>query len=291
MRVDLGRDADELAFALEQRDPRAKVAWGRHAVSLRRHRHRPFLRELDGLVPRHCLPVVEGDRGSWLAEPGVGRSEGALAPSLREWWRVIYAELLPFGSDGAFEVKGVLVSSEAGGREGETQDLNGLLHHVANCERRFEGAEPVLLGEGVVPQVHRAVGEIVVGRNHAPDVLAVARRGMELECQRFCAFELTGTDEQLADAGGRAVDESGVTETAAELEVLLEELKRPRVLSALVQSPTQPFARYGELCFVPDDQPELDRLLVSPQPIGLVDVDLCEGGQRPRDERTVLLGG
>ena len=34
LRVDLGADADELAFALEQRDPVAQVAWKGHATSL-----------------------------------------------------------------------------------------------------------------------------------------------------------------------------------------------------------------------------------------------------------------
>ena len=46
-----------------------------------------------------------------------------------------YAELLPLRADGSLEAKGVFFSSEAGGGEGETEDLNGLLHHVSNYER------------------------------------------------------------------------------------------------------------------------------------------------------------
>src|SRR5216117_3757055 len=113
---------------------------------------------------------------------------------------------------------------------------------------------------------------------------------MELQCQRFRALELPGRHEQLAYAGERAIDECVVTETARELEVLLEQLKRPRLLSAHVPSPAQRVAGYRQLRFVPESAPELDRTLVSTQHVRLVDVDRSEGGQRPGRQRTVLCG-
>ena len=252
-------------------------------------------RELDGLVPRHRSSFVEGSAGSRLAEPGTGCAEVALAPGLEEREEGEgSAELLPFRVDGSLEAEGVFVSSEAGGGQGETEDLDGLLHHVFACERGFEGAQPVLLGEGVVPPVHGAVGEVVIRRAHVHDVFAVAHRGMELQCQRFRALELPGYDEHLANAGERAADECVVTETARELEVLLEQLERPRLLSPpCVQSPAQLVAGCRQLRLVPDGVPELDRLLESTQrgrepPSRRV--DRPKVGQRPGRERSVLHG-
>ena len=63
-----------------------------------------------------------------------------------------YSELLPPRVDRSLEAQGVVVSSEACGGEGETEDLNGLLRDVSNDKRGSEGAQPVLLGEGVVPR-------------------------------------------------------------------------------------------------------------------------------------------
>jgi hypothetical protein len=130
----------------------------------------------------------------------------------------------------------------------------------------------------------------VVRRDHAPDVFAVARRGMEFQRQRFRAFELTCCHEQLANAGERAVDECVVTEAARELEVLLEQLKRPRLLSGHVKSPAKRVAGHCKLCLVFGSGPELDRLLVSAQRLRLVDVDRSKGGQRPSGARSVLCG-
>src|SRR6058998_2851495 len=113
---------------------------------------------------------------------------------------------------------------------------------------------------------------------------------MELQCQRFRALELPGRHEQLAYAGERAVEECVVTETARELEVLLEQLKRPRLLSAHVQSPAQRVAGYRQVRLVPEGAPELDRMLVSTQRVRLVNVDRSKGGQRAGRERTVLYG-
>src|SRR5256885_10288842 len=132
-------------------------------------------RELDGLVPRHRSSFVEGSRGSRLAEPGTGWVEVALAPCLGQRGGMGYAKLLPLRVDGSLEAKGVFVSSEAGGGEGETEDLNGLLHHVSNYERGSQGAQPVLLGKGVVPPEHGAVGEVVIAGDHARDVFALPR--------------------------------------------------------------------------------------------------------------------
>src|SRR4029079_19312905 len=114
---------------------------------------------------------------------------------------------------------------------------------------------------------------------------------MELQCQRLRALELPGCDEQLADAGERAVEESGVTETARELEVLLEQLERPRLLSARVQSPAQVVAAYRQLGFIPGDAPELDRTLVSTQHVRLVDVDRPKECERPRRQTPIRHGG
>ena len=86
-----------------------------------------------------------------------------------------YSELLPLRVDRSLEAKGVVVSSEACGGEGETEDLNGLLRDVSNDKRGSEGAQPVLLGEGVVPTEHGAVGEVVIGGDHARDVFALPR--------------------------------------------------------------------------------------------------------------------
>src|SRR6266516_6168951 len=113
---------------------------------------------------------------------------------------------------------------------------------------------------------------------------------MELNCQRFCTLELAGCHEQLAYAGERAVEECLLTETARELEVLLEQLKRPRLLCAHVQSPAQRVAGCRQLRFVPEGAPEHDRMLVSTHHVRLVDVDQPEGGQRPGRERPVLYG-
>src|SRR6266550_4803190 len=104
---------------------------------------------------------------------------------------------------------------------------------------------------------------------------------MELQCQWFRALELPGCHEQLAYAGERAVEECLVTEAARELEVLLEQLKRPRLLSAHIQSPAKRVAGQCKLCVVFGGGPELDRLLVSTQRVRLVDVDGSKGGQRP----------
>jgi len=73
-----------------------------------------------------------------------------------------YSELLPLRVDRSLEAKGVVVSSEACGGEGKTEDLNGLLRKVSNDERGFERAQPVLLGEDVVPTEHGAVREVVI---------------------------------------------------------------------------------------------------------------------------------
>jgi hypothetical protein len=200
-----------------------------------------------------------------------------------------YTELRPFRVDGSLEVKGVFVSSEPRGGEGETEDLNCLLHHVSNCERGFEAAQPVLLGDGVVPPVHGAVGEVVIARDHERDVFAVARRGMELKCERFRTLELPGCHEQLAYAGDRAVDECIVTEPTRELEILFEQLKRLRLLSAHVQSPAQAVAGCRQLRLVPEGVPELDRVLVSTQRVRVV-VDRSERGQRASRARAILYG-
>src|SRR3954447_21933584 len=123
--------------------------------------------ELDGLVPRHRSTFVEDSAGSRLAEPGTGCAEVALAPSPEEREEGEgSAELLVFRVDSSLEADSVLVSSEAGGGERETEDLYRLLHHVFTCERGFEGAQPVPLGEGVVPPVHGAVSEVVIPRAH-----------------------------------------------------------------------------------------------------------------------------
>src|SRR6266480_2923938 len=132
-------------------------------------------RELDGLVPRHRSSFVEDLVGPRLAEPGTGWAEVALAPCLGQRGGMRYAELLPLRVDGSLAAKGVFVSSEAGGGEGETEDLNGLLHHVSNYERGSQGAQPVLLGKGVVPPEHGAVGEVVIAGDHARDVFALPR--------------------------------------------------------------------------------------------------------------------
>ena len=242
------------------------------------------------MVPRHPSSFVEGSRCSRLAEPGTGWVEVALAPCLGQRGGMEDAELLPLRVDGSLEAKGVFVSSETGGGEGETEDLNGLLHHVSNCERGFEGAQPVLLGEGVVAPVHGAVGEVVIAGDHGRDVFGFPRRGMELQCQRFRALEVPGCHKQLADAGERAAEECLMTETASEFDVLLEHLTRPRLLSARVQSPAQRVAGCRQLRFVPERAPELDRTLVSTQHVPLVVIDQSEGGQRPGRQRTVLHG-
>ena len=98
------------------------------------------------------------------------------------------------------------------------------------------------------------------------DVFAVAHRRMELQCQRFRALELPGHHEHLAHAGERAADERVVPETARVLEVLLEQLERPRlVLSSLVQGPAKLVAGCRQLRLVPDRVPELGRPLESTQ--------------------------
>ena len=117
---------------------------------------------------------------------------------------------------------------------------------------------------------------------------------MELQCQRFRALELPGYHEHLANAGERAADERVVPETARVLEVLLEQLERPRlVLSSLVQSPAKLVAGCRQLRLVPDRVPELDRLLESTQrgrEPSSRRVDRPEVGQRPGRERSVLRG-
>src|SRR6266511_4419750 len=204
------------------RPPRARCRRAEATSTLALGSRRLSQHEPDGLVPRHRSSFVEGSAGSRLPEPDTGCAEVALAPGLEEReGRGGYAELVPFRVDGSLEAKRFFVSSEAGGGEGETEDLDGLLHHVSNREHRFEGAQPVLLGEVVVPPVHGAVGEVVIRRAHAPDVFAVARRGMELPCQWFCALELPGCHEQLAHTGERAADERLMAEMTGELEVLL----------------------------------------------------------------------
>ena len=123
----------------------------------------------------------------------------------------------------------------------------------------------MLLREGVVPPVHRAIGEVVIPRAHEHDVFAVAHRGMELDCQRFRARELPSDDEHLANAGDRAADERVVPETPRVLEVLLEQVNRPRLLPSFVQSPAQLVAGRRRLRLVPGDLPERDRPLESTQ--------------------------
>ena len=113
---------------------------------------------------------------------------------------------------------------------------------------------------------------------------------MELARQRFRGVELAGCHEQLADTGDRAIDECVVTETARELEVLVEDLTRPCLLSAHVQDPAEAVAGCRELRLVSDRAPELDRVLVSTQRVRLVDLDEAKGGQRPRRVRCVVSG-
>src|SRR5438034_8332490 len=200
------------------------------------------------------------------------------------------AELLPFRVDGSLETECVFVSSEPGGGERDAEDLDGLLHHVCDCEHGFECAQTVLLGKGVIAAVHGAVTEVVVCRAHIRDVFAVACRGVELQSQWFCALELPGCYEQLANAGERAVDECSVTATARELEVLLEQLERSRLFCAHVETPAQRVTRHRELCLVAGGGRELNRVLVSTEDVRFVDVERSEGGQRPGCARSVLCG-
>src|SRR5438045_3350753 len=87
--------------------------------------------ELEGLVPRHRSSFVEDSAGSRLAEPGTGCAKVALAPGPEEREEGEgSAELLVVRVDGSLEADRFFVSSEAGGGEGETQDLYRLLHHV-----------------------------------------------------------------------------------------------------------------------------------------------------------------
>ena len=203
------------------------------------------------------------------------------------------AELLPFRVDGSLEAERVFVSSEAGGGQGEAEDLDGLLHHVFACERGFEGAQPVLLGKGVVPPVHGAVGEVVIRRAHVHDVFAVARRGMELQCQRFRALELAGYDEHLANAGERAVDECVVTETARELEVLLEQLECARLLRRAYRAqPSSSRAASNSVSSPTVCQSSIacSSRLSARLRTARVRVDRPEVGQRAGRERSVLHG-
>src|SRR6266498_5944141 len=111
---------------------------------------------------------------------------------------------------------------------------------------------------------------------------------MELQCQRFHALELPGYDEHLAHAGERAADECVVTETARQLEVLLEQLERPRLLPCLVQSPAELVARCRQLRLIPGGAPERDRLLESTQRVREPPsrrVDRPKVGQGPGRER------
>ena len=62
-----------------------------------------------------------------------------------------------------------------------------------------------------------------------------------------------------------AGDEGVVPETARVLEVLLEQVNRPRLPSSLVQSPAQLVAGCRQLRLVPGDLPERDRPLESTQ--------------------------
>ena len=81
-----------------------------------------------------------------------------------------------------------------------------------------------------------------------------------------------------------------MTEKGRELEILLEQLKRPRLLSAHVQRPAQSFPRCRQLRLVPKGAQELDRVLVSTQRGRLVDHDRSKGGQRPSCTRCIRYG-
>src|SRR5436190_17376277 len=114
---------------------------------------------------------------------------------------------------------------------------------------------------------------------------------MELQCQWFRARELLSDDEHLANAGERAADERVVPETPRLLEVLLEQVNRPRLLpSSLVQSPAQLVAGRRRLRLVPGDLPERDRPLESTQrgrELPSRRVDRPKVGQRSGRERAV----
>src|SRR5690348_5979921 len=183
------------------------------------------------------------------------------------------AELLTFRVNSSLEAQRVFVASEPGGGEGEAEDLDGLLHHVSDCEHGFEGAQTVLLGKGVIAAVHGAVTEVVVCRAHIRNVFAVARRGVQLQSQWFCALELPGCYEQLANPGERAVDESSVSAKARELEVLLEHRECARLFCAHVETPAQRVTCHRKLCVVAGGGQELDRVLVSTEDVCFVDVD------------------
>src|SRR5215510_6353061 len=198
------------------------------------------------------------------------------------------AELVPFRVDGSLETERVFVSSEPGSGEGETQDLDGLLHHVSDRERSFERAHPVLLSKGVVTPVHGAVAEVVVRRAHVPNVFAPPCRGVEFQSQWFCALELPGREKQLAYTSYRAADEPLVAEMTGELEVLLEDITRLRLVSTHVESPAEHVAGCCQFRLVPELEPELDRALVPAEQVRLVEVDGSKRGQRPRRVRSVL---
>jgi hypothetical protein len=62
-----------------------------------------------------------------------------------------YSELLPLRVDRSLEARGVVVSSEACGGEGETEDLNGLLRDVSNggeLERQRQVKTSVTVPDG-----------------------------------------------------------------------------------------------------------------------------------------------
>ena len=80
-------------------------------------------------MPRQPTAVTRGH-----AEPGTGRGEVALAPDPGQRRSVRYAELAPFRVNGSLEAKRVVVSSEPGGREGETEDLDGFEIYFAGSD-------------------------------------------------------------------------------------------------------------------------------------------------------------
>src|SRR5438093_7459458 len=129
----------------------------RHFSAVQTRALRTRQRELNRLIPRHRASFGEGGVRSLLPESRAGRAEVALAPRLRQRRGMGYAQLPPLCLDGSLEAKRVLVSSEAGCGEGETEDLDRLLHHVSEWEHCLMGAKSVLLGEVVVPLVYGAV--------------------------------------------------------------------------------------------------------------------------------------
>jgi hypothetical protein len=90
----------------------------------------------------------------------------------------------------------------------------------------------------------------VIAGAHAPDVLAVTGKDVKLLSERFGAGGIACRDELLTDPRQRAVDEPLMVEAACMFEVLLEKLKRARLLVRQVESPAERVLECGELGFV-----------------------------------------